>query len=332
MRAPEFWDRRDDGLAAAVLAPVGHLYGFSVQARFALARPERVPVPVLCVGNLVVGGAGKTPVALSLGARLKERGLSAHYLSRGYGGAAAGPTRVDPARHGCRDVGDEALLLTRIAPTWVAADRVTGARAAVAAGAHAIIMDDGFQNPSLAKDVSLVVVDGGYGFGNGRVMPAGPLREPLARGLARARAVVIVGDDRTGVRDRIVAAGFATLPVLGARIVPGPEAEALTGRKVIAFAGIGRPAKFFATVRSVGAKVVAAHAFPDHHIFPAGELRRLRSEADGAGAVLVTTAKDAARLPESERGTIQVLTITLSWDDEAALDAALKPMTTSSRC
>ncbi len=332
MRAPEFWDQRDGGAAPAMLAPFGALYALASRARFALARPERISVPVLCVGNLVAGGAGKTPVALSLGARLKERGLSAHYLSRGYGGAAAGPTRVDPIRHGCSEVGDEALLLARIAPTWVAADRVAGARAAIAAGAHAIVMDDGFQNPSLAKDVSLVVVDGAYGFGNGRVMPAGPLREPLAQGLARADAVVIVGDDRTGARDRIVAAGFATLPVLGARIVPGPEAEALAGRKVVAFAGIGRPAKFFVTVRDVGAKVVAAHAFPDHHVFSAGELRRLRSEAEGAGAVLVTTAKDAARLPESERGTIQVLTITLSWDDEAALDAVLKPMTIPSRC
>jgi len=332
MRAPEFWGRRDGGAASIMLAPLGALYALASRARFALARPERVSVPVLCVGNLVAGGAGKTPVALSLGARLKTRGLNVHYLSRGYGGATAGPTRVDLARHGCRDVGDEALLLAQVAPTWVAADRVAGARAAIAAGAHAIVMDDGFQNPLLAKDMSLVVVDGGYGFGNGSVLPAGPLREPLVRGLARARAVVIVGDDRSGARDRIAAAGFTTLPVLGVRIVPGPEAQVLAGRKVIAFAGIGRPAKFFATVRDVGAEVVTAHAFPDHHVFSAGELRRLRSEAEGAGAVLVTTAKDAVRLPESERGAIQVLTITLAWDDEAALDAVLKPMTTPSRC
>lgn len=332
MRAPEFWDRRDAGVAPAMLAPLGALYALATRARFALARPERVPVPVLCVGNLVAGGAGKTPVALSLGARLQGLGVAVHFLSRGYGGIAAGPRRVDPDRDAAIAVGDEALLLARVAPTWIAADRGAGARAAVAAGAHAIVMDDGFQNPSLVKDASLVVVDGAYGFGNGRVMPAGPLREPLARGLARADAMVVVGDDRAEVARRVAAEGFATLPVLRARIVPGPEAQALAGRKAVAFAGIGRPAKFFATAREAGAELVAAHAFPDHHVFSARELGRLKREAQGAGAVLVTTAKDAARLPERERSAIQVLTITLAWDDEAALDAVLKPITTHRRC
>lgn len=332
MRAPEFWDRRDGGLAAAVLAPVGHLYGLAVQARFALARPERAAVPVLCVGNLVVGGAGKTPVALSLGARLQGLGVAVHFLSRGYGGTAAGPRRVEPDRDAATAVGDEALLLARVAPSWIAADRAAGARAAVAAGARVILMDDGFQNPSLAKDTSLVVVDGEYGFGNGRVMPAGPLREPLARGLARASAVVIVGGDRAEAARRIAAVGFAMLPVLRARLVPGPEAKTLAGRKVVAFAGIGRPAKFFATLRGIGAEVVAAHAFPDHHVFSASELERLKRTAHDTGAVLVTTAKDAVRLPEPMRESIQVLTITLAWDDEAALDAVLKPITTRLRC
>jgi tetraacyldisaccharide 4'-kinase len=332
MRAPEFWDRRDGGLAAAVLAPVGRLYGLAVQARFALARPERAGVPVLCAGNLVAGGAGKTPVALSLGARLQGLGVAVHFLLRGYGGTAAGPWSVDPDRDTAKKVGDEALLLARVAPTWIAADRVAGARAAVAAGACALVMDDGFQNPSLVKDVSLIVVDGAYGFGNGRVMPAGPLREPLARGLARADAVVIVGEDRPEARARIVAAGFAALPVLGARLVPGPEAQALAGRKVVAFAGIGRPAKFFATLRGIGAEVVAVHAFPDHHGFSPRELEHLKREAHNADAVLVTTAKDAVRLPEPMRKAIQVLTITLAWDDEAALDAVLKPIMTRLRC
>ena len=178
MRAPDWWGARRGGMLSSMLAPLAWAYGAGTRARFAAARPWRSPVPVLCVGNLVAGGAGKTPVALSLGARLMGRGVDVRFLVRGYGGVCAGPLRVDAARHGARQVGDEALLLAGCAPTWVARDRQSGARAAIADGAAAIVMDDGFQNPSLAKDVCFVVVDGGYGLGNGRLIPAGPLREP----------------------------------------------------------------------------------------------------------------------------------------------------------
>ena len=319
MRAPDFWSKGNAGLISAALLPVAWVYGLAARVRYLTVRPWRAPVPVLCVGNLVAGGAGKTPVALSLGARLLERGVAVHFLTRGYGGRNAGPLRVDSDRHGAREVGDEALLLVRCAPTWVARDRVAGARAAVAAGAAAIIMDDGFQNPSLEKDVSLVVVDGTYGFGNRRLMPAGPLRETVAAGLARAQGVVVIGADETGVNQ-------STPRVLRARSVPGPEAATLSGKAVIAFAGIGNPEKFFDTLRSVGCRVAAAHAFPDHHPFTAAEIDRLCRQAGDLGAVPVTTAKDAVRLASNAENDIQVLTITLEWEDEAVLDTILQPV------
>ncbi len=320
MRAPDFWRR--PGLLSTLLAPMALAYGAAGRLRFAAGRPWRAPVPVLCVGNLIAGGTGKTPVALSLAVRLQKRRVDVHFLTRGHGGSAAGPLAVDPRRHGSHEVGDEALLLARCASTWVARDRVLGCRAAVAAGAEAIIMDDGFQNPSLAKDISLVVVDGGYGFGNGRLIPAGPLREPVEIGLERAQALIIIGADEYGVVD-----GRAAPPargVLWAHVKPGPEALGLTGRPVVAFAGIGRPEKFFNTLRDIGCHVRATHAFSDHYPFGKGEIEPLRRQADDLGAVLVTTAKDAVRLGDETRQGIEVLTITIEWEDETAVDAILK--------
>ena len=214
-------------------------------------------------------------------------------------------------------------MLAGCAPTWVARDRRSGARAAVADGAAAIVMDDGFQNPSLAKDVSFVVVDGGYGLGNGRLIPAGPLREPPKDAMGRADAMVLIGDDAWGAVDRIAGLAGEPRPVLRARIVPGPEAGHLAGRPVVAFAGIGRPQKFFDTLSGIGCNLKAAHAYPDHHVYGDDDIERLRREAAAAGALAVTTAKDAARLSPAARRGIEVLTITLEWEDEVALDATL---------
>jgi len=288
-------------------------------------------VPVLCVGNAVAGGAGKTPVALDIGTRLKARGIEAHFLSRGYGGAAAGPLRVDINRHTYRDVGDEALLLAKVAPTWVGRQRAAAARAAVAAGAGALVIDDGYQNPALAKDVSLLVVDGGYGFGNGRVMPAGPLREPVAEALGRAHAAILMGVDTADGIGQIARGGGASLPVLAAHTRPGPEAQALAGKPVVAFAGIGRPQKFFATLDAAGAEVEAALPFPDHHPYAARDVARLEQLAEAHGAALVTTAKDTVRLPEALRASVTVLTITLEWEDETAIEAVLDTLVSHGR-
>lgn len=326
MRAPEFWWAPGGGALATLLGPAAWAYRIAARFRAASVRPWRAGVPVLCVGNLVVGGAGKTPVAIDVAGRLAARGVAPHFLSRGYGGRLAGPIRVDPDRHGFAEVGDEPLLLARRGPTWVSRDRVAGCRAAVADGAEAIVMDDGFQNPSLAKDISLVVVDGGRGFGNGRGLPAGPLREGIASGLSRADAVVLMGDDEAAVVETIEAASAAGLPILRAHTVPGPELADLAGRSVVAFAGIGNPGKLFATLRGAGCRMQGEVAFPDHHPYSAADLAALRARARATAGLLVTTAKDAQRLPGETAGDVRVLTIGVEWEDEAALDTLLQPI------
>ena len=311
MRAPDFWDA-PPGVAAALLAPLGMAWAGAARLRRAVAQPYRAPVPVVCVGNLVAGGSGKTPVVLSLARLLAGQGAAVHVVTRGYGGQLAGPVQVDPVRHDAEAVGDEALLIAEPAPCWVARDRAPGIRAAAAAGAELVLLDDGFQNPNVEKDLSLLVIDAGYGFGNGRVIPAGPLREPAAAGLARADAVVLIGDG--DAPDAVRAAGC---PILYASLEP-VQGGRFSGQRVIAFAGIGRPAKFFASLHNVGAELVAQHAFPDHHRFHAGELARLGTQAKAADARLVTTAKDRIRLPAGTRD-IDVLEVELHWRDPNAL-------------
>nr|WP_246512819.1 tetraacyldisaccharide 4'-kinase [Azospirillum picis] len=306
-------------MAAALLAPLGAIYGWAGRRRIAGTVPRPVGIPVVCVGNLVAGGAGKTPVGLALIAALRRRGVAVHALTRGHGGREAGPLCVDPRRQGAADVGDEALLLAAAAPCWVARDRLAGAERAAAAGAGAVVMDDGFQNPALRKDLALVVADGAVGFGNGRLVPAGPLRERVADGLARTDALVVVGEDRCGV-----AALAGGRPVLRARLVPDAgAAAALAGRDVLAFAGIGRPEKFFATLEALGARVVERAPFADHHPFRPAEIEALLARAAAHGALPVTTAKDAVRLPAALRERVGVLPVAVRWEEEGALDALL---------
>lgn len=294
--APAFW-WRPAGPAALALAPLGVALG-AVAAR-RLARPPgfTAPVPVLCVGNFVAGGAGKTPTAIALAARAGARGRKPVMLTRGYGGRLAGPVMVSPA-HTATDVGDEALLLARAAPTVVARDRAAGARLAVSAGADLIIMDDGFQNPGLAKTAAVMVVDGGVGTGNGLCLPAGPLRAPLRLQMARTALVVIVGGPADPLPSAavIAAAAAANVPVMRAHLAPEAP-QRFAGRRVIGYAGIGRPEKFFATLRETGAAVAETRAFPDHHPFTEAEAEALLERAQALGAALVTTAKDHARLP-----------------------------------
>jgi tetraacyldisaccharide 4'-kinase len=284
---------------------------------------------MVCVGNLVAGGAGKTPVALALAHWLVERGVPAHAVTRGYGGRLRGPARVDPTRHDALAVGDEALLLARRAPCWVARDRAAGVRAAVAAGAGAILLDDGFQNPAVAKTLALIVVDAVYGFGNGRVIPAGPLRENLRGGLARADAVVLVaGEGDASDTERLLTA--RGMPTLRAVLAP-VSGERLIGSCLLAFAGIGRPEKFFATLRALGAVLVGARAFPDHHRFRFSELEGLRRDAERAGARLITTAKDIVRIPPGRRIGIEVLEVEIRWADPAALAGLMRPVVLSAQ-
>jgi tetraacyldisaccharide 4'-kinase len=316
--APVFW-ARPPGLLSELLLPVGASWDAAGRLRQAFARPYYPPVPVVCVGNLVAGGAGKTPVALALAAHLVSCATAVHIVTRGYGGRLRGPVRVDAALHDATVVGDEALLLAAQAPCWVARDRADGVRAAVAAGAQMVVLDDGLQNPGIAKNLSLVVVDAAYGFGNGRVIPAGPLRESPARGLARADAVVLLGADA-----QPEALGIETpLPVLHASLRP-IAGERLAGAGLLAFAGIGRPDKFFATLRALGAELVGTRSFPDHHPFRAGEIDRLLRAAERAHARLITTAKDIVRVPAAMRAAIEVLEVEIRWRDLAALVELLR--------
>ena len=318
MRTPGFWSGQP-GLAAAILAPLGALYGAATARR--VARPgERLGVPVICIGNLLAGGTGKTPTVAALAERLAARGVAAHVVTRGHGGRLAGPARVDPARHDAAAVGDEPLLLSAFAPTWVARDRAAGARAAVAAGAGAVLLDDGHQNPALQKDLSVVVVDAEVGFGNGRVVPAGPLREPVAAGLARADLVLTLGP-------KAAQAAFAlprdAPPRLRGRLAPLGTGMDWTGLPVFAFAGIGRPAKFFDALRGLGADLRGTAALADHQPLTPALLRRLGARAARLSAQPVTTEKDAVRLPPDLRGQVLVLPVRLALEDWAPLDMAL---------
>lgn len=298
---PSFWwreaPRRREAIAAAVLSPLGHLYG-EIAARRMRQKGFRSSLPVLCVGNLTVGGAGKTPTALALARRLIAQGEKPWFLSRGYRSAAerGPPVLVDLAAHQAKDVGDEALLLARVAPTVVSADRVASARLAATLGASLLILDDSLQNPALEKDLRLIVVDAGAGIGNGLCLPAGPLRAPLPAQLAFSDALLIIGSGAPG-QSLAKAAEALGKPVFWADLsVPQETAEALAHRRVQAFAGIGRPDKFFASLAEAGAEIVGSAAFPDHYAYRRKNIARLQQAAGAAQAQLMTTEKDLVRL------------------------------------
>ncbi len=315
-RAPAFW--RHDGLLPRLLSPLAAVTA-GVTARRLKREGWDCPVPVICVGNATLGGAGKTTVTLDFSRRLVARGWGVQVLLRGYGGSARGLHRVEhdePASI----AGDEALLHAAIAPTWTCGDRKRGAQAMLAAGAEVVLMDDGLQNPGVRKRLSLLVVDGASGFGNGRVFPAGPLREPVAAAASRCQAAVLIGPDATGALAKLPPG----LPVHRARLVAGPEAATLAGRRVLAFAGIAMPEKFFATVAELGAEQVARRAFPDHHPYTQAELDDLLAEADRLGAMPVTTTKDAVRLPPAVRERVHVLTVSLAWENPDAPEDLLR--------
>ena len=325
MKPPDFWWKDGESGWGELLEPLAQAYRLFAERRFASIKPQKADVPVICIGNLVVGGAGKTPVAMSVASHLRERGLGVHFLSRGYGGRSRGPIRVDTERHGYRDVGDEPLLLAEVSPTWVARDRVAGCRAATADGAEIVVMDDGFQNPTIIKDLSFLVVDAVRGFGNGRVMPAGPLRESIAGGLSRADAIVLMGDGGTDLIKRTGQSLGREIPVLRARVIPLVPKSEFAGKTVFAFAGIGNPKRFFTTLEGIGCRVEEVQAFPDHHPYSNAEMEGILARAERGGMVPMTTAKDAVRLAPEYRSRVKVLQIDVEWENESALDQLLLP-------
>jgi tetraacyldisaccharide 4'-kinase len=294
MREPAFWWRPRGGI---LLAPLAAIYG-AVAARRLAAPGQRAGVPVICLGNLTVGGAGKTPAALMVTRLLFTAREHPFFLTRGYGGRLRGPVRVDPAVHSAADVGDEPLLLARLAPTVVAHDRVAGAKAARRGGATVIVMDDGFQNPALNKDLAVLLIDGRRGVGNGRTIPAGPLRAPLKAQIARAHALVVVGAEQSAAAAATAEyASRQNVAIFHGRLEPDRDVVAAIGvRKVLAFAGIADPEKFFSTVADAGMVIADRAGFPDHHRFTSAEAQNLLARADADNLMLLTTEKDVARL------------------------------------
>mgnify|MGYP001351301708 CR=1 FL=1 len=322
MREPAFWYRPPSSISR-LLTPLGAIYGAITAQRMARTG-ARAEIPVFCIGNYHVGGAGKTPTTLALAKLLRELGEQPFVVSRGYGGALSGPVRVDPVGHTAADVGDEPLMMAAQVPVIVSRDRVEGAALAHAQGATIVLLDDGFQNPALVKDASLIVIDASRGLGNGCVFPAGPLRAPLPPQIARTDALIVIGsgDAADGVIADVTKEGAS---VLRARLVPDQASlDQLREQRVLAFAGIGDPARFFATLRASGVEVIEEKIFADHHPFTPDEIERLVSEAAAKSLMLVTTEKDMARIRSDVRlrkhaDRIAAFAVTLAFDDETKL-------------
>lgn len=304
MKTPKYW--QSNSLTSKVLSPIGKIYGALTRLRLKLHKSPKVEIPVICVGNITAGGTGKTPVSMSLAKMLVSDIYHPFFVTRGYGGKLQN-VLVNHKKHSAKDVGDEPLLLASQAPVVVNANRYKGAKTAIKEGADLIIMDDGFQNPTLHKDLSFLVFDGHYGIGNGKIIPAGPLRETFADGIKRADALIILGKDKHNL------AAKSGLPVFFGHL----EATHTTidnQKNVVAFAGIGHPQKFYHTLKEQGFNVVKTIDFPDHHFYSRTELQNIVNQAEILQAEIYTTGKDYVKIPNSFQSEIKVLEVAVVWD------------------
>ncbi|MBR72991.1 MAG: tetraacyldisaccharide 4'-kinase [Rhodospirillaceae bacterium] len=319
-KAPRFWHDDNALFLPIILTPFSILYQACAFFYALFSTPKALGVPVICVGNLVAGGAGKTPTAIAISKLLYDRGENPHFLCRGYGGRLKGPIKVNPDIHTVRCVGDEALLLASRAPTWVSKNKLKGANTAAKNGASIIIMDDGYQNRSVKKNMSIIVVDGDFGFGNNRILPAGPLRESPKKGIKRANAIVIIGNKN------FYHQSLLSQELLHARFVPNIESHQLRDKTVIAFAGIGRPEKFFNTLRSLGCNLTTTASFPDHHLYSPEEVMCLIEKASELGAELVTTEKDWMRLDLDSQSFVKFVSGDIEWEEPEKIELILSPI------
>ena len=316
MKTPKHWD--SNNLLSWLLLPLSYFYYLGFSVRKYQAKPAKLPIPVICIGNLTAGGAGKTPVALALGQMLKEKGINAYFISRGYGGAQQKPILVNPEKHSAKKVGDEPLLLASVLPTIVGKNRVQTAKYAANRGAELIIMDDGFQNPTIHKDLSLVVVSSSLSFGNNKMLPAGPLREPLSAGLKRADGLIVVNPAT------YLKAELPDTPLFIARTIPQDSMKSLSGKKILAFCGIAHPNKFYKMLAENGAEIIAEKSFADHHNYRKSDLTRLQKYAEKNGLILVTTSKDFARIPKDFRDFVHVAKIELVFENQENLEKLIE--------
>ncbi len=329
LRAPRFWWRETPTLLARLLQPFGFVYG-----RITLRRMRQpgtdAGLPVICVGNFIAGGAGKTPTTITIARLLEERDEKPFVLMRGYGGRLAGPVEVDPDRHRAADVGDEPILMARHARTVIARDRLAGARLARGLGASIVVMDDGLQNPALVKQLRLAVVDGSSGTGNGLCLPAGPLRAPLVEQMRETDAIIVIGPGEAGERVATIARAQQK-PVLRAALKPAGDAVArLRGQRVIALSGIGRPEKFAATLRDAGAAIAAEQVHGDHHAYGQADVAAAIAAAQEHSALIGTTEKDWTKLaplwPANRHQALIVVPVSLIFEEPADIAGLLAPL------
>jgi len=327
MQPPDFWKKPPNraGYWPLVLAPLSKLWQWAGARHWRQGLHTKLAIPVVCIGNVNLGGTGKTPTVIETATRLISMGKTPHIVSKGYKGQLTGPTKVDPTTHTANDVGDEPLLLAAFAPTWIAKDRIAGAQAAQAAGADVIVLDDGLQNPAMAKDLTILVADAEMGFGNGQVVPSGPLRETIDSAVAKSDLLLTIGpqgDEHDAFRQKWEA--VKKLSHVTSTITPLHTGMDWQGMSVLAFAGIGRPEKFYNTLKNMGVVVKATRSFDDHQTIPTSLLTRLEKEAWEMDAQLVTTEKDAVRLPKEWQQKVLTVPVRLKIHDAEIFDKALR--------